>query len=109
MFSCSDDCGDLDQLLKADHTESYFQEMSDLIEEFASYEDHQSVHACVVIILSHGKDQGRIAGVDGEYITDSDVQEKFHANNCPHLAGKPKIFLFVACRGGTDILRRCRI
>lgn len=73
--------------------------MRELINEFARYEDHEHVDACVVVILSHGTNNGRIAGIDGDHITDQEVQECFYASNCPHLAGKPKIFLFVACRG----------
>lgn len=73
--------------------------MEDLVAEFAKFEEHRNVDSCVVIILSHGNVGGRIMGVDGGNIRDNDIRDKFLASNCPNLANKPKIFLFVACRG----------
>ncbi|XP_055335375.1 caspase-8-like [Paramacrobiotus metropolitanus] len=72
--------------------------MAELVSDFALYEDHQNVDASVVCILSHGDEKG-IMGIDGEPITDAQIRSYFTADNCPHLATKPKIFLFVACRG----------
>jgi len=59
--------------------------------------NHSLCNCFAIAILSHG---------DEEYIyaTDYKVQIKsivdmFHPKHCPSLLGKPKIFLFQACRG----------
>ena len=54
--------------------------------------------------MTHGDERG-IYGIDAnvdldEYIIKHDeIIEMFSANNCPQLAGKPKIIIFQACRG----------
>ena len=74
--------------------------MLEVIREFARYDDHNNVDASVVIILSHGEHEGRIFGIDNRTIKDEIILSFFTATNCPALAEKPKIFLFVACQGG---------
>ncbi|OQV13850.1 putative Caspase-2 [Hypsibius exemplaris] len=74
-------------------------EMEVLVQRFASDKRHAHVHASVVCVLSHGKENGRIAGVDGQHITDVEIERNFTASSAPGLAGKPKLFFFVACRG----------
>ena len=48
-------------------------------------------------ILSHGGD-GFFFAKDGEKFTTEEFLRMFDNRNCPYLAGKPKFFLFQACR-----------
>lgn len=59
--------------------------------------DH-SEHDCLLIsILSHGE-LGYIYAKDTHYKLES-IWSYFTANNCPSLAGKPKLFFIQACQG----------
>ncbi|GAU97713.1 hypothetical protein RvY_08963-2 [Ramazzottius varieornatus] len=75
-------------------------QMVQIVRDFAGSSIHHNADAVVVCILSHGTTKGRISGTDGEHVTDSEIEGYFGPNECKGLAGKPKIFLFVACRGG---------
>ncbi|XP_011409050.1 PREDICTED: caspase-3-like [Amphimedon queenslandica] len=69
--------------------------MKEAIEEVVEKDvtrDHDSFICC---ILSHGNPAG-IEGVDGKTVT---VTELANIVNCDWLHGKPKIFVFQACRG----------
>ena len=58
--------------------------------------DHPSV---VLVFMSHGNERG-IYGIDSEIVEVEEIKEMFSGKNCPQLAGKPKIMIFQACRGG---------
>ena len=55
----------------------------------------------VFCILSHGFDGG-IYGVDGECVKTVDIRKYLAADQCVHLAGKPKLGFIQACRGIED-------
>lgn len=88
-------------------------ELTDRIEQFSRRDDLRKVDSCFVIITSHGDensegDDTEIQGVDYRSTYDSsdyrtvlctDIMSYFSADACPHLAGKPKIFIFQLCRG----------
>eukprot|EP00920_Eleutheroschizon_duboscqi_P034903 GHVT01084016.1.p1 GENE.GHVT01084016.1~~GHVT01084016.1.p1 ORF type:complete len:259 (-),score=-0.62 GHVT01084016.1:574-1350(-) len=50
-------------------------------------------------ILTHGTDGDQVYAYDGLFKL-SDIFDTFKGDMCPQLAGKPKIFLIQACRGG---------
>merc|ERR1712172_462282 len=52
----------------------------------------------LVVVLSHGDDDDKIAAQDKWY-EDEDLWNPFLAENCPSLRGKPKLFFLNACRG----------
>jgi len=52
----------------------------------------------VVAILSHGR-HGLIAAADGRELETEWVLRQFNNDGCPALKGKPKLFIFQACRG----------
>ncbi|CAG2105579.1 unnamed protein product, partial [Medioppia subpectinata] len=54
--------------------------------------------ALVVIILSHGAEEG-IYGTDGVTVALKTILEMFNNENCPQLIDKPKMFFTNACRG----------
>nr|CAB3227923.1 caspase-6 [Phallusia mammillata] len=70
--------------------------LHELIDKYAK-EDHSNSDCFMFAILSHG-DNGCIYGTDGT-IRIKQLVDKFRGDKCPSLAGKPKIFMFQACRG----------
>lgn len=60
--------------------------------------DHTDSDCIVIVILTHGG-QAEISASDAYYKLDA-VTSRFTADRCPSLAGKPKIFVVQACRGG---------
>lgn len=67
--------------------------------EFAANPNHRDCHSCVVVVLSHGK-LGKLTGSDGKSVKINAFLEPFYSSRATGLAGKPKIFIFQACRGG---------
>jgi hypothetical protein len=91
-----------DVILKKDLTAT---DINHLLDNISKRDELVQHHALVVIILSHGHQRGAILGKDFRvssrgYIRDKEVFKKFNDLNCPQLRGKPKIFIFNACRGG---------
>ncbi|XP_069049167.1 caspase-7-like isoform X2 [Lepisosteus oculatus] len=62
-----------------------------------SREDHGEMACFACVILSHGY-KGHIYGTDRE-IKIKELTALFSAQDCPSLAGKPKLFFIQACRG----------
>ena len=54
--------------------------------------------SAVIAILAHGRDQ-EILGSDGNSVSERRIYQIFDTENCPKLRGKPKLFIFQACRG----------
>lgn len=75
------------------------QEVTDIVKKVSK--DCSSNHdALVVIIYSHGTESDKFYGTDGELVSFEDnVVTCFDNANCPALHGKPKLFMFLACRG----------
>lgn len=61
--------------------------------------DHSRFDCFMVAVLTHGVN-GKLYSTDGDLIAVQDITKYFDGNNCPALIGKPKVFLFQACRGG---------
>lgn len=76
-----------------------FQKMELIASKFARDKRHADCDSCVVVVLTHG-DDGHLIGMDEEHVDIHDFVERFNARLAPGLAGKPKIFIFQACRGG---------
>ncbi|KOX68315.1 Caspase Nc [Melipona quadrifasciata] len=88
------------------------QEMLSEIGDFSRHKDLRKVDSCFIIISSHGNisTQYEITEIEGvekhnlgtvpsrKTILCVDILNFFTAENCPHLAGKPKIFIFQLCR-----------
>ncbi|XP_023219425.1 caspase-7-like [Centruroides sculpturatus] len=60
-------------------------------------EDHQNRSSLVCCFSTHGRDN-TIAGKDNVFAVDK-LYKYFKADNCPQLAGKPKLFFIQACQG----------
>ncbi len=62
-----------------------------------SEKDHSKADMIIVAVLSHG-DEGEIEGVDGKFVKEKTLLSMFTDENCPDLAGKPKLCIFLHCR-----------
>ncbi|XP_072036336.1 caspase-3-like isoform X1 [Amphiura filiformis] len=60
--------------------------------------NHSTFDCLVVAILSHGI-EGGILGIDEGLVRIEDIINPFSGQNCPTMAGKPKLFFLQACRG----------
>lgn len=56
--------------------------------------DHSDSDCLIVVVLSHGE-EGQLYSKDYPYVPDT-LWSPFSGENCPTLAGKPKIFLIQA-------------
>ncbi|XP_057336232.1 caspase-2-like [Microplitis mediator] len=86
-------------------------EISDEAKKFSQLGKLRSVDCCFVVISGHGDsnengesviqgvDHTGVASTQHREITCNKIIDYFSAENCPNLAGKPKVFIFQACRG----------
>ena len=85
------------------HVERYddltSKEINQLMENMREY-DHSKLSCLFVCVLSHGVN-GQIYGTDGELVAVDKMTRTFVGTKCLTLAGKPKVFLIQACRGGS--------
>ncbi|XP_066535526.1 caspase-6-like [Hoplias malabaricus] len=61
-------------------------------------EDHTDADCFVCVVLSHGDEGNKIFATDEE-VNIKEITHLFKEDKCKSLAGKPKIFIFQACRG----------
>lgn len=66
------------------------------LEHFAKL-DHSDMDCFACCVLTHGE-HGHLWGTDARFPIDV-IFNNFRGNECPTLAGKPKIFLIQACQG----------
>jgi len=57
------------------------------------------ISALAIFLLSHGEDNGTIFASDYPFRVDQDILVKLTADQCPGLAGKPKLIFVQACQG----------
>ncbi|KAL7876785.1 hypothetical protein SRHO_G00034280 [Serrasalmus rhombeus] len=65
----------------------------------AANADHRDADCFVCVFLSHGKD-GHVFACDDK-VNIKEITALFRGDQCESLVGKPKIFIFQACRGDT--------
>ncbi|KAH7709539.1 cell death protein CED-3 [Aphelenchoides avenae] len=75
------------------------QQMMADAKQFAEDPAHAYCDSCIVVVLTHGYD-GTLRGVGKYSVSIEKFVRCFHADKAPALGGKPKIFIFQACRGG---------
>ena len=74
-----------------------------MIKKFAQDQCQDSAACSMVVIMSHGGKGGKIMGYNDQPIfVHQDVLIPFSNNNAPGLRGKPKLFIFQACRYQTN-------
>ena len=75
-----------------------YREMQDDIYEFAQLKEAFDANMRILVVLSHG-DKSNVLTVDGFKLPYEWIISQFNNYNCPQLRGKPKLFIFPACRG----------
>lgn len=73
------------------------QEMMGILKEVQQI-DHKDNGALVVCTLSHGN-LNVVSGACSNNLQIDLITSLFHADKCPSLSGKPKMFIFQACQG----------
>ena len=73
-------------------------EIKEILKDFAEDERHAEAEMMILAVLSHGS-RSKIQAVDGKEIDEDDIFKRFNNANCKDLVGKPKFFIFQACRG----------
>lgn len=63
-----------------------------------SLRDHSQSGCFVCFVLSHGK-SNEVYGIDNMPVAIEEILSVFKANQCPTLAGKPKLLFLQACQG----------
>ncbi|XP_066484898.1 caspase-14 [Tiliqua scincoides] len=76
----------------------------DVIPELKAFRDkinrsNEEISCCLIILMSHGNDNGCILGRDKKEAKIEDILKLFNNKECPKLRQKPKIFIIQACRG----------
>lgn len=64
-----------------------------------SSKDYSSYDYMIIFILTHGVDSNTIYAADGAHLPMNEIFFQFRGDECPSLAGKPKLFFVQACRG----------
>ncbi|XP_076645401.1 death regulator Nedd2-like caspase [Halictus rubicundus] len=89
------------------------QQFVEKVREFSQHKHLRNVDSCFVIVSSHGNVNSQYEVTEIECVDNNpesvlqndktvlckDILDYFTAEACPHLAGKPKIFIFQLCRG----------
>ena len=103
MASCSSTASPYKVPVKVSHVSCLpcMQEMKKCVETVRGMRDHNDSDAFFLCVMSHGT-EGAVYGVDGEKVDiKADIVGPFHQDRCKALCGKPKVFLFQACEGGS--------
>ncbi|XP_076059331.1 caspase-1-like isoform X2 [Oratosquilla oratoria] len=74
------------------------QKLTNVLLELGQETDHTDCDSLVVVFMSHGE-QNLLYGWDAQFKPEK-IWSEFTADRCKSLAGKPKLFFIVACRGG---------
>ncbi|XP_073708281.1 caspase-3-like [Garra rufa] len=84
-----------------EHRNKTATEMKNLLKALGKTVDGDCFVCC---ILSHGEGEG-VYGTNDAVVSVDKIREPFNGINCKGLAGKPKLFLIQACRGGKNQTR----
>lgn len=102
-YSSNADAETLNQTLKELHFEVNIYkdyncyQIKTILENITKVVDHSESDCILIGILSHGG-HGYVYAKDFYYKLDT-IYSMFTAENCPSLAGKPKVFFIQACQG----------
>ncbi|CAF3688431.1 unnamed protein product [Adineta steineri] len=68
-----------------------------ILKQFSQSKEHANAQCSIICLMSHGE-EGSLTVQDGNKIYHDHVFDLFSNVNCPHLAGKPKLFFIQCCR-----------
>jgi hypothetical protein len=78
---------------------------------FVDWKGHAAAEACFVVILSHGhryEAKDVVYSQEGLPIATDEIEEMFSNDIAKDLVGKPKVFVYQACRGDSPDRARKR-
>jgi len=75
-----------------------YYDMIQEVQRFAGRSEHAAADMAVLAVLSHGR-HGLVAAADGRELEVEWILRQLNNDGCPNLKGKPKLFIFQACRG----------
>ncbi len=78
-------------------------EITELLRKLAEEPEIKKPQAFIFMILTHGNNERKISGFDGQQIHIDDIINQFNNKNCPVLRERPRIFIFNCCRGGEHV------
>jgi len=70
-----------------------------LLRRISQNDELKNHDAFVLMIITHGDQNGLIYGFDGQPIRINTITDMFNNDECPFFQGKPRIFFFNCCRG----------
>lgn len=78
--------------------------MENEVKKFSQSKSLKEVDISLVLMMSHGTNHSHLGGyteifgIDEEGYPVDHIINRFTAESCPMMAGKPKIFIFQCCR-----------
>jgi len=76
------------------------EDIKDKLDDVLSNKNELRRHDCFVAIFSSHGDRSLIFDKHGEPLLIEEIISKFWLDRCPELINKPKVFVFLCCRGG---------
>merc|ERR1711892_634084 len=67
--------------------------------DFTQQIENNNVDVCIVCIMSHGDEDSIVTSDNLTVKIEADILDRFANSYCQNMVGKPKLFLFQACRG----------
>lgn len=80
------------------YTDKKFATIQSVINKFSRNTDHRDSDCLAIFVLTHGLENNTVFAKDAPYNL-QELWTPFTSENCPSLAGKPKLFFIQACRG----------
>ena len=78
-----------------------YKQMRDDIYTFSKLTESVEPNMRILVVLSHG-DKTNVLSANGFKLPYEWITSQFNNYSCPQLRGKPKLFIFPACRGSTS-------
>ena len=72
---------------------------TEICQKLKSIQKLKNLSCLALFILSHGEENGLLHSYDGTYTLNKHIIPELLPENCPSLAGKPKLIFIQACQG----------
>jgi caspase-like apoptosis-related cysteine protease len=74
-------------------------EVADIRHNMAKIQRTEDLSCLALFILTHGQKDGLLHGYDSSFMLNKDIVQELLPQQCPGLAGKPKMIFVQACQG----------
>ena len=79
------------------------------LKDFSKDKRHKNGNSCIVVIMAHG-DEDVVCDINGDDVfINHEIKPLFNGENAKDLVGKPKLFIYQACRGGLFDLSKLKV